>query len=138
MSTVAKTGNRRLDQLEKDIELGIQSVGKALSEIHSTKAYKEQYETFVYLMRHTNGLTKIGRSKKPRAREKTLQAENPRLKMIFHCEADRSVESRLHQIFDSVRVRGKWFDLRPHHVKWIVLVLKGINGSSFNNNNKTS
>jgi hypothetical protein len=90
----------------------------------------EQEKTFVYLMRHTNGLTKIGRSKNPRTREKTLQAEDPRLEMIFHCEADGSVESRLHQIFDSVRVRGEWFDLMPHHVEWIVFVLKSMNGSS--------
>jgi hypothetical protein len=83
----------------------------------------EQEKTFVYLMRHTNGLTKIGRSKNPRTREKTLQAEDPRLEMIFHCEADGSVESRLHQIFNSVRVRGEWFDLKHHHVEWIVLVL---------------
>jgi hypothetical protein len=80
-------------------------------------------KTFLYLMRHTNGLTKIGRSKNPQKREKTLQAEDPRLEMIFHCEANEFVERRLHKIFDSVRVRGEWFNLLPHHVEWIVFVL---------------
>lgn len=89
----------------------------------------EQEKMFVYLMQHTNGLTKIGRSKNPKTREKTLQAEDPRLKMIFHCEADGSVERRLHQIFDSVRIRGEWFDLMPHHVDWIAFLLKGMNGT---------
>jgi hypothetical protein len=83
-----------------------------------------QYQqTFLYLMRHTNGLTKIGRSKNPQKREKTLQAEDPRLEMIFQCEANEFVERRLHKIFDSVRVRGEWFNLLPHHVEWIVFVL---------------
>ena len=89
----------------------------------------EHKKTYVYLMRHTNGLTKIGRSKNPRTREKTLQAEDPRLEMIFYCEADGSVENRLHKIFDSVRVRGEWFELMPRHVEWIVFVLKGMDGS---------
>jgi hypothetical protein len=86
----------------------------------------ERNKTFVYLMRHINGLTKIGRSKNPRARERTLQAEDPRLTMIFNCEALEITEKRLHQIFDSVRVRGEWFDLMPHHVDWIVFFLTGI------------
>jgi hypothetical protein len=84
-------------------------------------------KTFVYLMQHTNGLTKIGRSKNPRLRERTLQAEDPRLSMIFQCEAEGYIETRLHQIFDSVRVRGEWFDLLPHHVEWIIFMLKVMN-----------
>lgn len=36
----------RLEQLERDIESSIQSVGKALTEIHDTKAYKAEYDTF--------------------------------------------------------------------------------------------
>ncbi len=45
MSAIAK-GNRRLQQLELDIEQGIRSAGKALLEIHETKAYVDDYETF--------------------------------------------------------------------------------------------
>jgi hypothetical protein len=90
-----------------------------------------QYQkNILYLMRHTNGLTKIGRSKNPQKREKTLQAEDPRLEMIFHCEANESVEKRLHKIFDSVRVRGEWFNLLPHHVEWIVFVLTSMSRHS--------
>ncbi len=36
----------RLEQLEAEIEFGIRSIGKNLLEIHNTKAYQEQYETF--------------------------------------------------------------------------------------------
>jgi hypothetical protein len=87
----------------------------------------DEPDTFIYLMSHQNGLTKIGKSNNPRTRERTLQAEDPRLEMIFHCKANGSIETRLHKIFDSVRVRGEWFNLMPHHVDWIVLLLDGIN-----------
>jgi len=86
-----------------------------------------EQETFVYLMRHQNGLTKIGKSNNPSTRERTLQAEDPRLEMIFHCKSRGSIERRLHQIFESVRVRGEWFDLMPHHVEWIAFILDGMN-----------
>ena len=88
-----------------------------------TQAFPVLEKTFIYLMRHSNGLIKIGRSKSPRTREKTLQAEDPKLELIFHSEADVGVEKRLHAIFHSLRVRGEWFELMPHHVEWIVLVL---------------
>ena len=46
----------------------------------------EKQKSFLYLMKHANGLTKIGISCNPRAREKTLQAEDPRLDLFFCCE----------------------------------------------------
>lgn len=76
-------------------------------------------KTYIYLMTHKNGLTKIGHSKRPKAREKTLQAEDPRLNLIHSKEGTIADESRLHRIFDSVRVRGEWFDLSSHHIDWI-------------------
>jgi len=79
--------------------------------------------TFVYMMRHANGLTKIGRSKNPKARENTLQAEDPRLQIVFQKQCDGHIETRLHGIFDSVRVRGEWFCLQPRHVDWIAAIL---------------
>lgn len=79
----------------------------------------------LYLMRHTNGLTKIGRSVQPRAREKTLQAEDPRLEMIFCVDGLGHLENRLHEIFAELRVRGEWFRLEDSHVDWIKLLLGG-------------
>jgi hypothetical protein len=48
MSAVAvkKTGNKRLEQLELDIEMGIRSIGKSLMEIRDTKAYGDEHDTF--------------------------------------------------------------------------------------------
>jgi len=74
----------------------------------------------VYLMRHTNGLIKIGHAANPRAREKTLQAEDPRLHLIGSFYADAKTEKRLHDIFAELRVRGEWFRLEDRHVDWIL------------------
>ena len=79
----------------------------------------------LYLMRHSNGLTKIGRSVQPKAREKTLQAEDPRLEMILCVEGQGHREKTLHRIFDELRVRGEWFRLEDRHVEWIKFFLVG-------------
>jgi len=73
----------------------------------------------LYLMRHVNGLTKIGRSVKPEARERTLQAEDPRLELIYVGKYLGWLEKRFHDMFAEERVRGEWFDLKEHRVDWI-------------------
>ena len=74
---------------------------------------------WLYLMRHSNGLTKIGRSNNPRAREHTLQAEDPRLRLIFKAKDCGYLERGLHSRFAELRKRGEWFDLTEEHVRWI-------------------
>jgi hypothetical protein len=81
---------------------------------------RPQKKRFVYLMRHSNGLIKIGFSSNPRQREVTLQAEDPMLSMIDCFPAGMDVEQRLHQIFADLRVRGEWFRLEDRHVDWIL------------------
>ena len=78
---------------------------------------------YVYLFRHSNGLTKIGMSRDPAKREKTLQAEDPRLHMLAYRKGGSSTESRLHRIFADRRVRGEWFDLSEKDVDWLVWLL---------------
>jgi hypothetical protein len=73
----------------------------------------------VYLMQHKNGLVKIGRSTNPRAREKTLQADDPDLELLMYFPAEIRVEKRLHEIFADCRVRGEWFKLEPRHIDWL-------------------
>lgn len=66
----------------------------------------------VYLiLNKRNNYIKIGRSKNPKTREKTLQSEEPTLKMIAVWEAENIVEKHLHQKYKSKRIRGEWFDL---------------------------
>lgn len=75
---------------------------------------------YLYLMKHANGLVKIGRSRNPKAREKTLQAEDPRLHLFFTGIGCGRFESRLHKIFATARRRGEWFDLQDHQTQWII------------------
>lgn len=112
--------DKRFEKIKQDRARYFQPV----TQLNTEGQFKEQ-KSFIYLMRHNNGLTKIGISNNPKAREKTLQAEDPRLEIIFKAESDNTTERRLHDIFREVRVRGEWFDLMPHHIDWIMFFLKG-------------
>lgn len=71
-----------------------------------------------YIMKDsTTGLYKIGKSKNPEYREKTLQSEKPTIKMIKIF--DSNIESDLHREFADVRVRGEWFKLNKVQLKRI-------------------
>ena len=82
-----------------------------LSEKINTKELAK-HKTQVYLMIDKNtGLYKIGRSKKPEFREKTLQSEKPTIELLFNWHAFNKDELNLHKIFEEKRIRGEWFDL---------------------------
>lgn len=82
-------------------------------------------DSHLYLMRHSNGLTKIGKSINPQSRERTLQAEDPRLSIVFVASNKGCYEKALHCIFADLRKRGEWFDLDEHHVEWIRFFFEG-------------
>lgn len=68
--------------------------------------------TNVYVMIDKNtGYYKIGKSVKPKFRERTLQSEKPTIEMLFTHEGRCSDEKALHEIFKEKRIRGEWFDL---------------------------
>lgn len=52
---------------------------------------------------------KIGKSLKPKVRERTLQSEVPLIRLFAICERD--VEVDLHEEYASKRLRGEWFRL---------------------------
>ena len=64
-----------------------------------------------------NNLYKIGYSKKPNLREKTLQSEKPSIKMVKVWDCD--IEKKLHKLYDEFRVRGEWFNLSKLQVEYI-------------------
>ena len=69
-------------------------------------------ENKIYLMFNSrNGFTKIGRSKNPSLRERTLQGQEPEITILAWWQGPISLEKDLHQKFDSKRIRGEWFDL---------------------------
>lgn len=80
---------------------------------------------FVYIMKNKrNGFYKIGKSLTPKVREKTLQAEEPEIEMVFSAEWPDSKERELHARYAEKRLRGEWFELSKFDVAKIVKELK--------------
>lgn len=71
----------------------------------------------VYLMIDTtNNFHKIGISNSPKYREHTLQSDKPTIELICSKEYPsreiaEAIESALHRVFASKRIRGEWFNL---------------------------
>jgi len=64
-----------------------------------------------------NSLYKIGKSKNPRLREKTLQSEKPSIKIVKVFE--ENIEKELHNKYKEFRVRGEWFHLNKIQINYI-------------------
>lgn len=75
---------------------------------------------YVYLMRNErNGFTKIGFSIDPAYRERTLQSQEPEVRLLFCWPGTRGAEKALHARFADRRVRGEWFDLADAEIEAI-------------------
>lgn len=86
---------------------------------------KSRFETFLYLMEDLrNGAIKIGQSKTPCERERTLQSEVPEVRLRLSIPADQAHERQLHLHFDAKRLRGEWFSLTADDVFWLVSFLR--------------
>jgi hypothetical protein len=70
----------------------------------------EPTKVYVMIDEHT-GAYKIGRSKNPKIREKTLQSEKPFIRLLFAFDGINEHERQLHEMFKEKRIRGEWFDL---------------------------
>lgn len=67
---------------------------------------------YVYLMvNNDTALIKIGTSKKPRYREKTLHSQEPAIHLIAVWCCSKEVEKELHKKYSNKRIRGEWFRL---------------------------
>ncbi len=79
---------------------------------------------YVYLMLNTRtGLIKIGQSKNPQYREKTLQGQEPEVVLIAYWLASLEREKELHIQFKEKRVRGEWFKLTFNELEEINKVM---------------
>ncbi len=66
----------------------------------------------VYLMKNmASGYYKIGSSRQPVSRERTLQAQEPDVRLLATVEADGVFERTLHRRYTAKRLRGEWFAL---------------------------
>lgn len=73
---------------------------------------KPEGENVVYLLLDLDtGKIKIGRSVSITHREKTLQAQAPKIETIAFWKAPKEAETHLHKALASKRLRGEWFAL---------------------------
>lgn len=78
-------------------------------------------EPSIYIMHDLNtNYCKIGYSKNPQYREKTLQSEKPTIKLLFSYKGNRVDEAFLHKHFKSKRIRGEWFNLDTVDIQSII------------------
>lgn len=85
----------------------------------------KQGEEFVYIMLNSRtDLFKIGRSKDPNYREKTLQGQEPEIILISFWRAPSTIEKQLHKQFADKRQRGEWFALTFKDLKKINEIMK--------------
>lgn len=103
---------RRLDI--GDFMVGIDNI----VEVENVKDANRKTNVYVMIDKNT-GMYKIGRSVNPTARERTLQSEKPTIEMLFSAPAMVSDEKVLHDMFDSNRVRGEWFDLNSSQLAMV-------------------
>tara|TARA_R110000803_G_C11927489_1_gene315052 strand:+ start:43 stop:1068 length:1026 start_codon:yes stop_codon:yes gene_type:complete len=82
-----------------------------------TNVSKEQIKKCYIIKDKMTGYYKIGNSKTPLEREKTLQSEKPTLESIKIFQNNH--EKTLHYNYKKQRVRGEWFDLTKTQVKYI-------------------
>jgi len=75
------------------------------------REYPSEITKIYVMIDRATGYYKIGRSKNPKVREKTLQSEKPAIDLMRTYDGVVSDERALHLMFAEKRIRGEWFDL---------------------------
>jgi hypothetical protein len=91
-------------------------VDKIYKKAKAQKNNEKNPKTYLIKNNHTK-LYKIGYSKNPKHRERTLQSQEPNIKMVKIW--NKNIEKKLHKLYSEYRVRGEWFNLTPIQVKYI-------------------
>ena len=106
------------------------SILKNILQVNSNQQPKVERDfCYVYLMKDKrNGYHKIGISKEPKYREKTLQSEQPAIEMVCNKrypsrKIAEAIEAALHKAYAEQRVRGEWFNLSDIDVQMLIETL---------------
>lgn len=81
---------------------------------------------YLYVIENVNnGLIKIGYSKNPEGRCRSLQTGNADTLKVFHTvqineSRARTVEQKLHKEIGYLRVKGEWFKINAEHAKNLI------------------
>lgn len=113
---ILKKDNYNLENCILEKQRHIENLVDKLFRKANKKSNEDNSKT--YLMKNNNTkLYKIGYSKNPKHREKTLQSQEPSIKMVKIW--NKNIERKLHKLYSEYRVRGEWFNLTPIQVKYI-------------------
>lgn len=126
-NTLAFYKEQNLNQIELDA-LNHEEAERKLQSFLQKQELKQsnKEKVFVYLMRdRKTKLIKIGYSKNPKQREKSLQVANPEIKLIKHYSAFLSDEKQLHKLFSAKKIVGEWFDLSASDLQQIDVYFEG-------------
>lgn len=82
----------------------------AFSSSPTTQSRKQTY----LILDEKNGCVKIGISRHPKVRERTLQSEKPF--MLLYKVCDENIEAQLHEEYSEKRIRGEWFKLSEQEI----------------------
>lgn len=96
------------------IENAIISHEISLGSILESNNKKNKINKTYLMIDRSNGYVKIGKSKDPKHRERTLQSEKPSIEMIYICDDD--IEYKLHDEYKDFRKRGEWFTLSEKQI----------------------
>ena len=123
MKQVREVSSLSFDRSKDTFKVSVNFLNEEVEEVKKIKASTVEFgpqETRVYVMIDKNtGYYKIGRSKNPKARERTLQSEKPTIEMLFNYPGLNIDEKELHNLFIEKRVRGEWFDLSGGDIQMI-------------------
>ena len=88
---------------------------------HVSKINGDDDVNYIYLMHcKSTGLTKIGRSKNPSSRLKSISTHSPTgINIIFTHKAEKSKEHDLHVMMKHKRLHGEWFNLSKEDIQRI-------------------
>lgn len=111
---------KRLRLLDEQIENDLKAIIEQ-SEHKKTNSSK----SYLYLMKcNRTGYYKIGRSKNPAHRERTLQAETPTIQMVASFKDKDFYEKAWHIHFEKERLRGEWFNLTRAQVAYFCHLMR--------------
>ena len=81
-------------------------INNTFYKINCVKTKKEIQKTYI-IRDQSSGLVKIGRSKNPYERIKSISAKNPNFSLVFI--SDHDYEAEIHKELSSFRESGEWF-----------------------------
>lgn len=111
-----------LEELQRKLEIEERELASEKAQEYFDEAIRlSSFETFTYLMEDLrNGSIKIGKSRNPERREKTLQSEVPTVELRFAIPASHDMEASLHEEYSSFRRRGEWFELSVFQLRFVI------------------